>query len=66
MIKEAIVRQIAVDAARGYPEVYYKEPFEPHEWVLKAVLKAYEEGYEEGHRDGFGEGYDLGEAENAL
>lgn len=44
--QEAI--DIAVAAAKQYPESYYVEPFVPHEWVIQAVMRAYDGGFIEG------------------
>lgn len=39
---------IAQSFAKAHPESYYAEPFQPHEWVIKAIEYAFELGQDDG------------------
>lgn len=44
--KEAI--EMAQRWAKEFAPSYYKEPFQPHEWVIKAMMTAYSAGFDDG------------------
>lgn len=51
-----MTREEAIEVARRHaklhPERYYAEPFQPHEWVIRAIIAAARDGYQRGWRDG--------------
>jgi hypothetical protein len=44
--KEAV--ELAQKIAKDFQPSYYVEPFQPHEWVIKALMEAFNKGFDDG------------------
>ena len=36
--------ELARQYAKRYPESYFAEPFQPHEWVIQAIMESHARG----------------------